>query len=338
MLRNLVYFSLLVAMLPLSAAGQVVFSEDFEDNFPGPGQPGFLWWLGGGVGGGTNPFDPAVPSEISTDGLGEFQQAWKVTFDTTNTTDWYWFGGSGGIAYGSPEFPLGGITTGGNDPSNWVLKADVRGVGMNTDVALTANFEFYDPDYEVAFAVDANNDGDMLDGATTWRSNGFQLRDTDGNPTGFTSNSLRLDQGSTPTTDVVGGTPRFGNDGTWVLGFFGGGGEYQFGANSVTVDNIVIEFSPPPAVPGDYSGDSIVNAADYTVWRDSFGQMITLPNEGEGVTPGEVTLEDYDFWKSQFPAGGAAAVAALGVPEPCSVALAVFACAVLAIGRQRRTG
>jgi hypothetical protein len=343
MYRNLFLIALLVGMLPLSAAGQVGFFEDFDENyFPGPEQrPGFLYWLGGGVGGGIDPFNPTFPTEISTDGLGEFQQAWKITFDTTNTTNWYWFGGSGGVAYGSPEFPIGGVTVGGNDPSNWVFSVDVRGVGMHTDVAMVSSFEFYDPDYEVVFAVDANNDGDMLDGATTWKSGGFQLVDNDGNPDGFTSNSLRLDQGTTPTTDVVGDIPRFGNDGTWVLGFFGGGGEYQFGANSVTVDNIMIEFNAPPAVPGDYNGDGNVNAADYTVWRDTFSSTDDLRADGSGLTAGEpdgvVDLLDYGFWVSQFGNGGGAAITAAGVPEPCSVILTIFACAALAIGRPRRT-
>jgi len=339
MYRNLFLVGLFLGLLPLSAAGQVGFSEDFEGYFPGPEQrPGFLWWLGGGVGGGTDPFNPTFPSEISTDGLGEFQQAWKITFDTTATTDWYWFGGSGGVAYGSPEFPIGGVTDGGNDPGNWVLSADVRGVGMNTDVATVASFEFYDPDYEVVFAVDANNDGDMLDGATTWKSGGLQLRDNDGNPDGFTSASVRLDQGSAPTTDVVGDVPRFGNDGTWVLGFFGGGGEYQFGANSLTIDNIMIEFSALPSVPGDYNGDGFVDAADYTVWRENLGgDPSTLAAGTRDPMNGSPMIndDDYTFWKGNFGGGLGSGLAGSVVPEANAIAIVLIA--MLAMGGYRRS-
>jgi len=75
--------------------------------------------------------------------------------------------------------------------------------------------------------------------------------------------------------------------------------------------------------PGDYNNDGFVNAADYTIWRDHLGQAFQLENEGPGQSPGEVTIEDYDFWKSQFVGGGGAA--AVGVPEPGSLALLVTA-------------
>lgn len=53
---------------------------------------------------------------------------------------------------------------------------------------------------------------------------------------------------------------------------------------------------------GDYNEDDQVNAADYTFWRDHLGQTFQLPNEGDGVTPGEVTPEDYAAWQANFGA------------------------------------
>jgi len=59
--------------------------------------------------------------------------------------------------------------------------------------------------------------------------------------------------------------------------------------------------SPISAPPiGDYNGDNVVNAADYTVWRNALGQSIALPNEDPGTTPGSVTPEDYTVWKNNF--------------------------------------
>jgi autotransporter-associated beta strand protein len=52
--------------------------------------------------------------------------------------------------------------------------------------------------------------------------------------------------------------------------------------------------------PGDYNNDFVVNAADYAVWRNLLGQSVALPNEGEDVTPGQVTEEDYVFWRENF--------------------------------------
>ena len=77
-------------------------------------------------------------------------------------------------------------------------------------------------------------------------------------------------------------------------------------------------------LPGDYSGNGTVDAADYTVWRDGG----PLQNEVDGITPGSVTQEDYDAWKARFgnnsgAASGGSATAA--VPEPACWSLAVIA-------------
>jgi hypothetical protein len=55
------------------------------------------------------------------------------------------------------------------------------------------------------------------------------------------------------------------------------------------------------AAPGDYNANGAVDAADYVVWRNGG----PLQNEVEGVTPGQVTQEDYDAWRAQFGGGGA---------------------------------
>ena len=56
---------------------------------------------------------------------------------------------------------------------------------------------------------------------------------------------------------------------------------------------------------GDYSGNGVVDAADYTVWRDSLGQTgADLPADGTG--DGVVYRADYSYWKTRFgdSAGG----------------------------------
>lgn len=80
-------------------------------------------------------------------------------------------------------------------------------------------------------------------------------------------------------------------------------------------------------VRGDYNQNGIVDAGDYAVWRDRLGQTFTLPNEDPNTTPGQVTPEDYDFWRLNFgntaSARSAATAAGFGnesgsVPEPTS--------------------
>ena len=54
----------------------------------------------------------------------------------------------------------------------------------------------------------------------------------------------------------------------------------------------------PAAFYGDYNGNGIVDAADYSVWRDTLGSTTDLRADGNG--DGVVNSEDYSFWKSHF--------------------------------------
>jgi hypothetical protein len=83
-------------------------------------------------------------------------------------------------------------------------------------------------------------------------------------------------------------------------------------------------------LPGDYNQNGVVDAADYTMWRDQLGQMFTLPNENPAAaTPGLVDPEDYDFWKANFGmmagSGAGPITAPQAVPEPPSIALVLLA-------------
>jgi hypothetical protein len=90
-------------------------------------------------------------------------------------------------------------------------------------------------------------------------------------------------------------------------------------------------------VTGDYDGNGIVDAADYTLWRDSLGSTTNLAadgNENEIVDAG-----DYDVWTMHFgqtAGGGASSAQSERVPEPsCSVLLVT---GILAMWTRRRTG
>jgi hypothetical protein len=85
------------------------------------------------------------------------------------------------------------------------------------------------------------------------------------------------------------------------------------------VDNIRVG-REQAAVEGDYNGDGIVNAADYTVWRNNLGLMGgATPSQGDGNVDGNVTEADYTFWKERFGMGGGGSFAASAVPEPSSL-------------------
>jgi len=88
-----------------------------------------------------------------------------------------------------------------------------------------------------------------------------------------------------------------------------------------------------PPLPGDYNGDGKVDAADYTVWRDSLGSSgFGLPADGNG--DGVIDAVDYGVWSSNYGAMAMAPASATAVPEP---AAALLTLAAVAAGLAPRT-
>lgn len=109
------------------------------------------------------------------------------------------------------------------------------------------------------------------------------------------------------------------------------------GGGDITETNLRYTFATAPTLAGDYNDDGSVDAADYTVWRDSLGSLgMNLPADGTGddllgVPDGDVDAFDYNYWKANFPAGGPAIGAS--VPEP--TALVMAAVCLLGLGLRR---
>ena len=79
---------------------------------------------------------------------------------------------------------------------------------------------------------------------------------------------------------------------------------------------------------GDYNGDGIVDARDYTVWRDSLGSTGNLAADGDNS--GTVDQADYDLWRLNFGNhSGSGAGANAAVPEPAAIVLA--ACGLMMV-------
>ncbi len=55
-----------------------------------------------------------------------------------------------------------------------------------------------------------------------------------------------------------------------------------------------------PTLPGDYNGDHVVDAADYTVWRDTLGSGSDLRADGDGDQV--IGAGDYTVWRQNFGA------------------------------------
>ncbi|HEY4231826.1 MAG TPA: hypothetical protein VGM76_00225, partial [Lacipirellulaceae bacterium] len=101
-------------------------------------------------------------------------------------------------------------------------------------------------------------------------------------------NSLSETNPHAPITLLAGATMPIGSIGT--AGAF----------SAADQTGLSLQFARVRPVSGDYNNSGVVDAADYTVWRDHLGQAIALPNEDPTTTPGSVTSEDYNIWKTDF--------------------------------------
>jgi hypothetical protein len=92
-------------------------------------------------------------------------------------------------------------------------------------------------------------------------------------------------------------------------------------------------------VPGDYNGNNVVDAADYTEWRDNLGGPAnSLPNRDPGNS-GVINQADYTFWKNNFgnPGSGGGSLSASAVPEPTTtVWLVISAITTMFVARPIR--
>jgi hypothetical protein len=133
------------------------------------------------------------------------------------------------------------------------------------------------------------------------------------------------------------GTP-FDTAGTTDLVFrFALAGESTFRTGTVVYGGLV---TGPPTLVGDYNGDGVVDAADYTVWRDTLGETGPgLAADGNGDLL--VDAADYALWRSNFGqslASGSMSLDAAAVPEPSSLVAAIMTGGIGLLVARRRNG
>jgi len=101
--------------------------------------------------------------------------------------------------------------------------------------------------------------------------------------------------------------------------------QYTMPAYSVTTLVLISD-----GLPGDFNRDGTVNAADYTVWRNSLGQTGNVAADAN--EDNTVDADDYAMWRANFGRSETGSVGSLAaVPEPATTVLALFAACGLAL-------
>lgn len=108
-------------------------------------------------------------------------------------------------------------------------------------------------------------------------------------------------------------------------GFYGG----------VIFDNISLKLVDAAVVApllGDYNGDLVVDAADYTVYRDTLGDSVATGTGADGNGNDVIDPGDYDVWVANYGNTSPSSASAAAVPEPASMLVLLTGITLLATG------
>ncbi|QDT69423.1 Calx-beta domain protein [Planctomycetes bacterium MalM25] len=261
-------------------------------------------------------FDPEVDAISRTNG------------NTARNSGAAWFGGDlfpagdDYLLYEAAEafgLPVDGaaLTPGEENVAADSALVSLTGATANPDGTITLNFNGPVSQFNLG---DGGITGPGGTGVTLTDENGLEVVGVDALPTitGFGSNAITL---SFTGAAVVGGQLPTG---TYQLNLVGnaitGNGRAIDAANttSSTGSDAVAEVIVGATV-GDYNGDGRVDAADYTVFRDTFGSTIDLRADGDG--DGEITDADRTIWANNYGStGGNLMIGSFDEPVPATTA------------------
>jgi cyclophilin family peptidyl-prolyl cis-trans isomerase len=95
-------------------------------------------------------------------------------------------------------------------------------------------------------------------------------------------------------------------------------------------------------IRADYNENGVVDAGDYTIWRDNLNRTVTAFTGADGDGNGVVNQADFTLWRSNFgktsaaASSGSGALTGYAVPEPTSAAILLSAAWIMALASRRR--
>jgi hypothetical protein len=102
-------------------------------------------------------------------------------------------------------------------------------------------------------------------------------------------------------------------------------------------------FPSVAGISGDYNRDGVVDAADYTVWRDNVGSTCVPCSGADANCNGFVENGEYQVWKDNFGrnisgSAGSGSTAISAVAEPTALQLLILALVAFGIFRIGHVG
>jgi hypothetical protein len=91
----------------------------------------------------------------------------------------------------------------------------------------------------------------------------------------------------------------------------------------------LVDYVEVAGLAGDYNNDGIVDAVDYTVWRNHLNEPTEASINNNGNGSGGVDAADYTWWKQRYgntnPGAGSGGLSLQAVPEPTALAMLCLA-------------
>lgn len=116
-----------------------------------------------------------------------------------------------------------------------------------------------------------------------------------------------------------------GNGSVILTGNLADGTDFSFDLNAIDNPgndffdtNATLSVTRFDGLLGDYNGNEVVDAADYTVWLDSLGQAVPKGLGADGNFDGVVSALDYQVWKTRFGRNSLSDSSGQAIPEPAT--------------------
>ena len=258
----------------------------------------------------------------------------SVTTDGTGA-----IAGSGGFIDGSTEGDWAGLTIASNlDPVTLEITRGTGTARLLNPSGIPVDLNYYE----------VQSTTDVLDPNWTGLRSNPNVDNGDGSGNGWELHGGTNVSSSILAESYLQGSTTFEFDGTPLdLGsLYDGSGQadedgiiFSFGTAGATAltPGLVVFVEGPDGIVGDYNGDGIVDAADYTVWRDNLGGDASAfaPDSRDPGATGPVGSDDYDAWRANFGnTAGALDASGATVPEPAAGLMMLAAGAFVALARR----